>query len=142
MQDPEITVAFTVPHLCPPSVNHYKEPTVYRKRDGIGFVRGFKLTPEAKAFKAAVAIFARGRTVSPITNSERRKVKYRVEVDIYLGPNQRLDADNGGKLLLDGLQEAGVIHSDAFVAPFIVTPHKDERTNPRTEFFVTRLESK
>jgi Holliday junction resolvase RusA-like endonuclease len=101
-----------------------------------------KLTPEAKAFKAAVAIFARGRTVAPLTNRERSKVCYEVKVDIYLGPNQRLDADNGGKLVLDGLQEAGVIHSDAFVAPFIVTPHKDQRHNPRTEFQVTRLEPK
>jgi Holliday junction resolvase RusA-like endonuclease len=141
MQDSEIVVAFTVPHLTPPSVNHFKTPTVYRLRDGTTR-KGMKLTAEAKAFKAAVAIFARGRTVSPVTNSERSRVQYKVVVDIYLGPNQRLDADNGGKLLLDGLEDAGVIHSDAFVSEFTVKPHKDERDRPRTEFFVTRLEGK
>lgn len=138
MQDSEITVAFTVPHLTPPSVNHYKVPTVYRR--GATLVRGMKLTGEAKAFKAAVGIFARGRTVSPLTNTQRSKAKYQVVVDVYLGPNQRLDADNGGKLVLDGLQEAGVIHSDAFVSSFTINPHKDQRSNPRTEFFVERLE--
>jgi Holliday junction resolvase RusA-like endonuclease len=139
MQDSEITVAFTVPHLTPQSVNHFKVPCVYRTRDG-KMHRGMKLTPEAKAFKLAVAIFARGRTVAPLTNSQRSKAKYQVVVDVYLGPNQRLDADNGGKLVLDGLQEAGVIHSDAFVSSFTINPHKDQRSNPRTEFFVERLE--
>jgi Holliday junction resolvase RusA-like endonuclease len=141
MQDPEIVVAFTVPHLTPPSVNHYTETCYYKGKDGNAH-RGKKLTPEANAFKAAVAIFARGRTVAPIKNSERRKVQYAVVVDVYLGPNQRLDADNGGKLLLDGLEDAGVIHSDAYVEDFRVRPHKDDRENPRTEFLVTRLEPK
>jgi Holliday junction resolvase RusA-like endonuclease len=141
LNEPEQSISFTVPYLVPVSVNHYKVPTVYRLRDGTTR-KGMKLTAEAKAFKAAVAIFARGRTVAPILNSERRKVQYGVTVDIYLGPNQRLDADNGGKLVLDGLEEAGVIHSDAFVSQFTVNPHKDDRLHPRTEFFVTRLESK
>ena len=68
----EEVVAFTVP-LVPPSVNHAYAPTMYTGRDGYGH-RGRKLTKEAKAFKAAVAIFARGRTVAPATDKERRVV--------------------------------------------------------------------
>ena len=136
----EEVVTFTVPHLTPPSVNHYKKPTKYIGKDG-NLHNGYKLTGEAKAYKDAVAIFARGRTVAPLTNSERRKVKYRVEVHVYLGPRQRLDADNCGKLLCDALENAGVIHSDAFVEDFRVRPHKDERDNPRTEFVVSRMEA-
>jgi Holliday junction resolvase RusA-like endonuclease len=133
----EEMVAFTVPYLTPPSVNHAYLPCKYTGKDGYTHT-GRKLSKDAKAFKDAVAIFARGRTVAPATDRERRKVKYRVEVDVYLGPNQRLDADNCGKLLCDSLEDAGVIHSDAFVAPFKVTPHKDDRLNPRTEFNVWR----
>lgn len=136
----EDVVKFTVPGLTPPSVNHYKQPCAYRGRDGIKR-KGQKLTPEAKAFKAAVAIFAQGRTVAPLTNRERCNVRYRVHVDVYLGPRQRLDADNCGKLLCDGLQDAGVIHSDAFVGDFRVMPHKDDRANPRTIFTVSRMEA-
>lgn len=135
----EDIVCFTVP-LTPPSVNHYKRPCKYIGKDG-NLHSGFKLTKEAKAFKAAVAIFARGRTVDPMTERERRNVRYRVEVHVYLGLRQRLDADNCGKLLCDGLQDAGVIHSDAFVGNFSVTPHKDQRDNPRTEFIVSRMEA-
>ena len=75
---PEEVVAFTVPYLVPPSVNHAYAPTMYTGKDGYCH-RGRKLTPEAKAFKAAVAIFARGRTVAPPTDKERRKVKYAVQ---------------------------------------------------------------
>jgi Holliday junction resolvase RusA-like endonuclease len=135
----EDVVSFTVPYLTPPSVNHAYLPCRYTGKDGYAHT-GRKLSKDAKAYKDAVAIFARGRTVAPLTNSERRRVKYRVLVDVYLGPNQRLDADNCGKLLCDSLETAGVIHSDAFVGDFRVRPHKDERNNPRTEFFVTRME--
>lgn len=133
----EDCICFTVPHLTPPSVNHYKQPTKYLGKDG-NLHSGFKLTAQAKAFKDAVAIFARGRTVAPLTNSERRKVRYCVHVDVYLGHNQRLDADNCGKLLCDSLQNAGVIHSDAFVGDFHVFIHKTDRQTPRTEFTVSR----
>jgi Holliday junction resolvase RusA-like endonuclease len=135
----EDEVTFTVPGFTPPSVNHYKQPCVYRTRDG-RMHKGQKLTPEAKAFKLAVAIFARGRTVAPLSNKERSNVRYRVHVEVYLGPNQRLDADNCGKLLCDGLQDAGVIHSDAFVGEFRVRPHKEDREHPRTEFTISRME--
>jgi Holliday junction resolvase RusA-like endonuclease len=135
----EKLVTFTVPYLTPPSVNHYKTPTMYTGRDGYAH-RGFKLTKEAKAYKEAVALFSRGRTVAPIEDKDRRRARYRVEVHVYLGPRQRLDADNGGKLLCDALEYAGVIHSDNFVAPFTCHPHKDQRDNPRTEFIVERME--
>lgn len=135
----EDVVSFTVLGLTPPSVNHMKVPCVYRGRDG-RTRKGMKLTPEAKAFKLAVAIFARGRTVAPATSKERSNVRYSVIIDVYLGPNQRLDSDNGNKLCLDGLQEAGVIHSDAFVGYQLTRPHKDQRDNPRTEFIVSRME--
>jgi Holliday junction resolvase RusA-like endonuclease len=136
--DIEQVVTFTVP-LTPPSVNHHTKPCKYIGKDGF-LHTGRKLTGEAKAFKDAVAIFARRRTVAPATPAERRKVKYKVLVDVYLGPNQRLDADNCGKLLCDSLAYAGVIHSDAFVGDFRVRPHKDDRQNPRSEFFVSRME--
>jgi Holliday junction resolvase RusA-like endonuclease len=134
----EDVVAFTLP-LTPPSVNHYKRPTMYTGRDG-NVHRGYKLTGEARAFKDAVAIFARGRTVAPASDRDRRKVKYKVEAHVYLGPRQRLDADNCGKLLCDALEDAGVIHSDAFVADFRVFPHKDRRYDPGTTFIVSRME--
>lgn len=135
----EEVVAFTVPHLTPPSVNHAYLNTKRIGRDGF-LHHSRKLSPDAKAFKDAVAIFARGRTVAPVTNSERRSVKYRVWVNVYLGPRQRLDADNCGKLLCDALENAGVIHSDAFVEDFRVRPHKEDREHPRTEFTVSRME--
>ena len=134
----EDEVQFTVEGITPPSVNHYKVPCVYRASNGRR-VKGFKLTAEAKAFKTWVCVMARGRTVAPATKRERDKVRYRIIIDVYLGPNERLDADNGPKLCLDGLEDAGVIHSDAFVGDLRVRPHKDERQNPRTVFYVSRM---
>jgi Holliday junction resolvase RusA-like endonuclease len=135
----EDVVSFTVP-LTPVSVNHLYSDCTYVGRDGYRH-RGKKISPEAKAYKDAVAIFARGRTVAPATPRERRKVKYRVLIDLYLGKNQRLDADNGQKVMLDALEAAGVIHSDAFVGDLRVRPHKDDRLNPRTEYTVSRMEN-
>lgn len=135
----EKLIVFTVPGLLPPSVNHIYSTTYYTGRDGYGH-KGKKISPEARAFKEAVAIFARGRTVAPLTNSERKKARYRVEVHLYLGPRQRLDADNGAKVAIDALTYAGVIHSDTSVESHMI-PHKDERDNPRTEYIVERLES-
>jgi hypothetical protein len=137
--EPERVVSFTVPHLTPPSVNHYKHPVIYTGRDGY-LHRGYKRGKEANAFYDAVAIFAKGRTVAPLTDSERRKVHYQIGADVWLGPHQRLDADNSGKVICDALQNARVIHSDAFVKNFQVTIHKDDRANPRTEIAVERLE--
>jgi Holliday junction resolvase RusA-like endonuclease len=138
---PEQVVTFTVPGLTPPSVNHFKVPCTYK--DKFGHRRkGMKLTDEAKAYKWAVAIFARGRTVAPATPKERDKVRYRVEMTVVLGPNVRLDSDNGAKVAFDGLQAAGVIHSDAFISQQTVNVVKNDRANPRTEFVVERLEPK
>jgi Holliday junction resolvase RusA-like endonuclease len=133
----EQLIVFTVPYLTPPSVNHIYQDCYYTGRDGYGH-RGKKISPEAKAFKDAVCIFARRRTVAPISSKDRKKARYRVEVHIYLGRNQRLDADNGGKVAIDALTYAGVIHSDTSVEVTLI-PHKDERDNPRTEYIVERL---
>jgi len=137
----EKVVAFTVPHLVPISGNHYKKPCKYVGRDS-SLHLGFKLTKEARAYYEAVAIFARGRTVSPATDAERRKVHYGVRIDVYLPPKGRGDFDNFWKCGLDALVHCGAIHSDAAVdgehSKCVV--HKDERTNPRTEYFVTRME--
>jgi Holliday junction resolvase RusA-like endonuclease len=136
----EQIIVFSVP-LFPVSVNHYTKDCVYTGRDGFAH-RGKKLTPEAKAFVDAVAIFARNRTVAPITDRDRRKTKYRVEIHVYFGPGQRGDADNFSKVTLDSLVKCGMIHSDTHVDTRIV-PHKDERSNPdnpRTQYIVERLE--
>ena len=135
----ESVVCFTVPYLTPPSGNHYKKPTMYTGKDGFAH-RGFKVTPEARAFKDAVCIFARGRTVSPATEKERREVRYRVGVHVVLAPRARMDCDNSAKVALDALQAAGVLHSDAKVVECVLTIDRTDRENPRTEFFVTRLE--
>lgn len=126
-------IAFTVPYLIPPSGGHYKIPVGYGHN---GKWKGFVLTPEARAYYDAVAIFARGRSVA------KPKARYAVQIDVFLGPRQRLDFDNGFKCGLDALVRAGVIHSDAAVdgAQSNCIVHKDERTNPRTEYTVTRLE--
>lgn len=135
----ETIVAFTVPYLIPPSGGHYKIPVGYghdRKW------KGFVLTKEAKAYYDAVAIFAKGRSVTPLDPCERRKARYAVRVDVYLGPKQRGDFDNFWKCALDSLVRAGVINTDAAVdgeqSKCVV--HKDQRTNPRTEYTVIRLE--
>ena len=60
------TVEFTVMLSTPPSVNHLYEECMYTGKDGYGH-RGRKISKAAKAFKDAVAIFARGCTVSPAT---------------------------------------------------------------------------
>lgn len=129
---PEIEdiIAFTVP-LVVPTGNHYKVATWRTGRPH------YIITDEARAYYDAVAIFARGRTVA------MPKARYAVQIDVYLGPRQRLDFDNGFKCGLDALVKAGVIHSDAAVdgAHAVCIVHKDERTNPRTEYLITRLEN-
>jgi len=121
-------VEFTVEYLLPPSVNHYWQDTMYTGKDGYGH-RGRKLSPEAKAWKAAVAIFARGMTVAPREDRERRRCRYRVEAHLHYGEGQKLDPDNTGKAICDGLKYAGVIHADHDV-DFRVVPHRDDRKNP------------
>lgn len=111
-------LTFTVPGLTPPSVNHYVKHT----RSGRHYV-----TKEAKAFKEAVVLFARGKAVI----AER----FGLEVWIYLGHGKRGDGDNFFKVLADSLVQAGVIHSDAAVDDWILHKRRD-RTNARTEIRV------
>jgi Holliday junction resolvase RusA-like endonuclease len=132
-------VSFTVSYLTPPSGNHYKKPCKYIGKDG-GLHLGFKLTKEAKAYYAAVSLFAQGRTVTPETDAERRKARYEVVMDVYLGQRQRGDADNFFKCGIDALVKAGVIHSDASVFQPTARVHKHMRDNPHTTYYVARLE--
>jgi Holliday junction resolvase RusA-like endonuclease len=134
----EQLIVFTVP-IFPVSVNHYTKDCYYTS--GGYSHRGKKLTPEAKAFENAVALFARNRTVAPLSQTDRRKAKYRVEIHLYYGYKTRLDPDNALKQCLDSLVKCGVIHSDTHVFPQVV-PHKDERDNPenpRVQLIVERL---
>lgn len=110
-------ISFTVP-LVPPSVNHYVKHT----RSGRHYV-----TQEAKAFKAAVIIFAARKAVVA--------KRYAVVCSIYLGKGGRGDVDNFGKCVLDSLVSAKVIHSDAAVASFMLEKFRDPE-NPRTEITV------
>ncbi len=138
--EPEKSISFTVPYLTPPSVNHYTKPCMYTGKDGFPH-RGKKLTKEAKAYRDAVAIFAQGRTVAPSTDAARRRVRYRIVVRVVLGFKQRLDSDNSLKVAIDSLTHCGVIHSDAYSEDSRALIVKNERDNPRTEFFVERMEN-
>ena len=71
-----------------------KRPCKYIGRDG-GLHLGFKLTKQAKAYYDAVAIFARGETVAPATDAERKRSQYGVTIDVFLPPKARsFDFDN------------------------------------------------
>lgn len=107
--------------LTPPSVNHYKQ----RARNGHWYVTG-----EATAFKEAVCIIAQGRYMAG--------KRYQVDAKIYLGKGQRGDCDNFWKVILDGLKDAGVIHSDSATHPLWIDKDRDE-ANPRTEIRVRSL---
>ena len=124
-------VRFTVPYLTPPSVNHYK---IQDRKTGRWYV-----TAEGIAFKQAVCLFSRGETVAPIEKAEQRKVRYGLYITVYQGKNERGDGDNYWKCIADGLEDARVIHSDAFVEVWYLRVDKTERDNPRTKFRVARL---
>jgi Holliday junction resolvase RusA-like endonuclease len=113
-------ITLTIP-LVPPSVNHYK----MRSRTGHWYV-----TKEALAFKAAVAIYARGAKVE----AER----YCIDAIVFLGKRKRGDADNFNKCIGDGLKDAGVIHSDAAVKDWRVRVERDW-ANPRTVLTVRAI---
>lgn len=131
-------VTLTIP-WTPPSVNHYKEPSSKRLRDG-SRVKTFKLSPEARAYYDGVAILARGRSITPETKKERDEVRYALYVTVYLGTGQRGDGDNFFKCIADSLQKAGVIHSDARVRRWHLDVEDCDRENPRTEIRVERIE--
>jgi len=110
-------LTFTVP-LVPPSLNHYKT----RFRNGNTVV-----TKEARAFKAAVATYARGEYV--------RGKSFHVALRVVLPPKARGDVDNFPKLVLDGLADAGVFRdkkgkviTDAHVSSMLVV--RDCHTRP------------
>ena len=130
---------FTVPYLIPPTVNHIYQPTMYTGRDGFAH-RGRKLSKEAEAYYAAVAIFAQGRTVVPTDERERKRARYRVRFNVVYGRRQHGDIDNHSKAAIDGLVRAGVIDNDWKVIDFGGAPVRNERENPRTEYFIERLE--
>lgn len=113
------SVSFTVP-LVPPTVNMYVRHT----RNGRHYV-----TAEAKAFKAAMCLLSKRAGILPAVE------RYEVEAHIYLGHGQRGDVDNFAKCLLDGLQEAGIIESDALVSDLILRRRRDRKA-PRTEITV------
>lgn len=110
-------LSFSVPLLAP-SVNHYVKHT----RSGRHYRSG-----EADAFMDAVRLCARGKFV--------RFPWYSVVVNLTLGPKQKGDLDNFGKVCLDALVKAGVIHSDAKVSCLVLRKHRGD--TPSTEFSVT-----
>jgi Holliday junction resolvase RusA-like endonuclease len=112
---------FTVP-LVPPSTNHYKNKN---RKTGRWYIN-----PVWTAFKEAVCLFARGRRIVA--------KKYEVDLTIYLGFRKRGDGDNFVKAVFDGLQAAGVVHSDAAIKKHSVTVLRDP-DNPRTEITVREL---
>lgn len=120
-----MTIKFTVP-LVPPSVNHYKQKSSH----GHWYV-----TKEAMAFKDAVATFAPAEAKQRVKGKRER---YQVEYRIFLGKGERLDWDNGNKVLGDALQECGVIRSDAAITAGSVWMGRDI-DNPRTEIEVVVL---
>jgi crossover junction endodeoxyribonuclease RusA len=110
-------LTFTVP-LVPPTVNHYVKHT----RNGRHYV-----TAEARSFKDAVGIFARGEQLNGKA--------YSVSFIVYLKAGQKGDVDNFAKVVLDGLVSAGVIDTDAKVKTLTITKERDVE-NPRTEITV------
>lgn len=122
-------IIFTVP-FTPPSVNHYKKPVTLRTRNGI--VKSFARTPEADRFIQAIAIFARGQSLSPRTATERRNIRYSLTCTVFLGEDERGDGDNFFKCIADGLTAAGVIHSDARIRTWHIDVEDRDRQNPRT----------
>lgn len=113
-------LSLTIP-LTPPSVNRYVRHT----RKGVHYV-----SKEAVAFKQAVAVIARGRKLEGQF--------YQLDVHIFYGKGERGDLDNRMKLISDGLEEAGVIHSDSAITALSMRKHRDPE-NPRTEIKLTVL---
>lgn len=120
----------TVP-LCPPTVNHFKEPC-WRTRKGGGKRLSFQLTAETKAYYSAIAVFNHG-AILPRRNNEDT---YIVNVTIHW-PNYRVrDVDNAGKCVLDGLVTCGAIPDDRYVKRLLIERGEIDAANPRTEIEV------
>lgn len=128
-QQEELTeIRFTVP-LTPPSVNHYKVPFWNAREQRIDY----RITPEASAFLAAIAVLAGGRSITPHSKRDQLRLRYALHVRVVLGKGERGDGDNFWKCIADGLQGAGVIHSDARVRVWALEVDDEDRQNPRTE---------
>ena len=111
--------------LLPPSVNHYWE----------GQGKNTRVSADGRAYKAAVAILARGESIIPsCTPLALKKVGYKVSATVVFGKGKKGDVDNCGKAVCDGLKDAGVIHSDDRVLEFHIYKNLDERPDDsRTE---------
>lgn len=120
-----LKVTITMPGQIPPSVNHYKVPIILR-----GHI-AFKETPRAKKFKEDLGWCAVGQSVDPMTDAGRRRVRYTLSLWVFLGHDARGDGDNFFKCVADGLQKAGVIHSDAAIKDWHCYVRRDA-VNPRT----------
>jgi Holliday junction resolvase RusA-like endonuclease len=114
-------VTLTIPCI-PPTVNHYW----IRRRDG----RGYFLSPNARAFKETVAIFARG--------AKLEGKQYALDAVVYLGKRQKGDGDNFLKPIGDSLQKAGIIQSDAKIKDWRIRVDRDWE-QPRTVLTVRIL---
>lgn len=123
MTEVEMTIPFT-----PPSVNHY-----WLKRRG---TNSRYVSKEGIAFKQAILLMAKGRTIAPQTKQGQLKVRYALWVRVVLGVKERGDADNFLKPIGDGLVNAGVIHSDARIKVLHIEMDDEDRQNPRTEICV------
>jgi Holliday junction resolvase RusA-like endonuclease len=107
--------------LTPPSVNHYKRP----KSSG----KGYYVTDEAKAFKAAISSLSKGSVEADA---------YFVGVLVYFGPGQRGDVGNLEKCIGDGLQDCGIMSNDSKTKKYGIEIDP-ERSGPRTDIFVCDL---
>ena len=65
----------------------------------------------------------------------------RVDLEIYLGPRQRLDTDNAASSVLDALERGGVIVNDNRISELKARRHKTDRKNPRVEIQIREIES-
>jgi Holliday junction resolvase RusA-like endonuclease len=121
-----LTFAKIVIPLIPVSVNHYWDFKIVRGRIFV------QVSKDAKAFMDALAIFSRGQKVVA--------KEYVLTFRVYLGKGDRGDIANFEKGIGDGLQKAGVIHSDGAIMESHQYKYRDW-ANPRTEIEVSAKDS-
>lgn len=107
----------------PPNVNHYVKHT----RSGRHYITG-----EATQFKRSIAFLAAGKSVDSKT--------YDVRISVTLGYKQRGDVDNFAKVVLDGLVDAGVIESDAFIFKLTITKSRARKWEKEFQGGSTEIE--
>lgn len=82
--------------------------------------------------------FFRWQYSSPhIKKTEPIKDKFMIEIAVYFQSN-RSDLDNAAKIILDCLQNSGVIENDRLCHKLIMYKFIDKH-NPRIEFEITKL---